>query len=79
MGTGFGEHAEIHCLKRANPTRVAVSEMWVAARRKKSGNPVLALPCAACMPAAMRCSRIIYRKNDGMYIPLNGASFDGKA
>lgn len=66
MGSdGFGEHAEINCLKRANPKRVPGAVMWVAARREKSKNPVIARPCPACWPIARQCLYVIYRDKDG--------------
>ena len=64
-GAGFGEHAEIACLKRANHKRVAKSVMWVAARRKKSGNIATAKPCAACWPTVSQCCYIVFRRKDG--------------
>ncbi len=68
---GFGEHAETHCLKRANPKRVAKSVLWVVAQRKKSGNPVSARPCMACWPAVKQVCYVIYRKKDGYWAVLH--------
>lgn len=67
-GSGFGEHAEIHALKRANPRRVPKAAMYIAARRKKSGNPVSARPCAACAPAVRQCLVVKFRRNDGVWV-----------
>lgn len=65
--TGMGLHAEIHCLQRANPKRVADSILYVMARRRKSGNPVTAHPCAACAPAVRECEACSYRDKDGLW------------
>ena len=64
---GFGEHAEIHCLKRANFKRVKKSTMYVASRRKKSSNPVNSKPCAACWPLVQNCAAVVYREKDGTW------------
>ena len=64
---GFGEHAEVHCLKRANHKRVGKSVMWVVARRRKNRNPVSAKPCAACWPLVKGCVYVCYRKKDGAW------------
>lgn len=70
--SGFGEHAEIAALKKANPKRVSGSVCWVAARRKKSRNAVLAKPCAACWPAVRQCWWVVYREKDGSWTTLAG-------
>lgn len=67
---GFGECAEVHCLKRADPDRVITSVMWIAGRRRKSGNPVLAKPCAACHPLVRQCLVVYYRTKAGAWEPL---------
>ena len=61
---GFGECAEQHCLKKANYKRIPKSTMWIAGRRKKSKNTVLARPCAACFPLVRSCRYIIFQKKD---------------
>ena len=61
-GMGFGEHAEIACLRRSNFKRVAKSVMWVAAKRRKSTSIVIARPCAACWSSAKQCRYIVYRR-----------------
>lgn len=70
-GAGFGEHAEVACLKRANHKRVPKSVMWVAARRKKSGNTVTARPCAACYPLVKQCRYVVYRDKAGTWKVMN--------
>lgn len=71
-GSGFGEHAEVMALKRANYKRVPGSVLWVAARRRKSGNVVSARPCAACWPAARICAYTCFRAKDGTWETLKG-------
>ena len=65
MGDGYGCHAEISCLQRANHKRVSGSVMWIAARRAKSKNPVLARPCAACFPIVLQCCYVMFRNKEG--------------
>ena len=68
---GFGEHAEVHCLKRSNHKRVGKSVMWVAARRRKNRNPVSAKPCAACWPLVKGCRYVVYRDKNGAWITID--------
>ncbi len=67
--TGFGLHAESHCLHRANKTRIEGSTIYVAGQRKKSENPVLARPCDACMAKLIsyKVSDVWYRDRDGTW------------
>lgn len=46
--TGFGQHAECHCILRANRDRAVGATLYVAARRRRNGKPVLAMPCDDC-------------------------------
>ncbi len=72
MGSdGFGEHAEINCLKRANHNRIEGAVLWVASRRKKSKNPVCSKPCAACYPIVKQCLYVVYRDKDGVWKKLD--------
>ena len=68
---GFGEHAEVHCLKRANHKRVGKSVMWVAARRRRSKSVVTAKPCAACWPLVKGCRYVVYRDKMGLWITID--------
>ena len=65
--TGMGEHAEVMCLRRANPARVPASTLYVAARRRKSGRAVIARPCEACARIASKCPEISYRSQTGTW------------
>jgi len=47
---GFGAHAEIEAIRRANKNRLDGSFLYVAGRRRKSGNSVLSKPCELCYP-----------------------------
>ena len=64
---GFGEHAEVNCLKRSNYKRAKKAVMWVCARRRKSGNPVNSRPCAACAPLVKYCQYVVYRDKCGTW------------
>ena len=49
VGAGFGEHAERAALRRTrNVRRTVGASIYVAARRKKSGNTITAKPCEDC-------------------------------
>jgi tRNA(Arg) A34 adenosine deaminase TadA len=48
VGDGFGEHAEAAAIRRANKKRLTGSRIYVASRRRKSGNPVRSKPCPMC-------------------------------
>jgi len=67
-GSGFGEHAEAMCMRRANKKRVPGATLYVAAVRRKSGNTILAKPCVECQPLAARCARVVYRDAGGRWI-----------
>jgi deoxycytidylate deaminase len=45
---GMGEHAEYHCLRRANRKRAEYATIWVAAQRRRNKKPVTAKPCSSC-------------------------------
>lgn len=66
-GDGMGMHAELHALSRANRSRLADSTMWVCARRKRSGRPVLARPCSSCHPHLDGIKRVTYCDGDGIW------------
>ena len=70
--SGFGEHAEQHCFKRSNFKSIPKSVLYVAARRKKSKNPVIAKPCALCWSFCRNCSYIVYRDKTGNWVTLRG-------
>src|SRR3990167_756075 len=64
---GFGLHAERACFMRANPKRIKGSRLYVMARRKKSGNPVIARPCADCWPSCRQVQTIYWRDKHGVW------------
>lgn len=66
-GNGFGEHAEAHCLRRANSRRLEGSTMYVAARRKRNGRPVTARPCEVCHRLTRRVDRVVWRNRNGVW------------
>ena len=68
---GFGEHAEMNCLKRSNYKRIQGATLWVASRRKKSKNSVCSKPCAACFPFVKQALYVIYRDKDGVWKKLD--------
>ena len=66
--TGLGEHAEAHCLRRANRKRVKDSILYVAARRKRNNRWVTAKPCPDCQKLIEKygCA-VVWRDDMGMW------------
>lgn len=67
---GFGEHAEHHCLRRANRKRLAEATLYVAARRQRNGRVVTARPCLECLKLVKCCKKVVYRDGDGEWRTL---------
>ncbi len=65
---GFGQHAEVHCLRRANMSRIDKATIYVAAQRNRNGKVVLAKPCPDCAKVVKKCKRVIYRDALGDWI-----------
>lgn len=67
-GKGFGQHAEAHAFERANGKRLWLSTIYVAAIRKRNGNPVIAKPCVNCQKLLDKYMITVkYRDKDGMW------------
>lgn len=64
---GRGQHAEDHCLKRANKSRLANAIMYVCARRTRNKKIVTAKPCEQCQPKLKNIGTVCYRDKDGMW------------
>ena len=64
---GLGQHAEIHCMRRANPNRIPNATMYVAARRKKNGKSVTAMPCDECEKVVNYCYRVMFRSSKNVW------------
>lgn len=65
---GMGQHAEMHCLSRANWKRLRGSTLYVAARRKRNGRLVTAKPCIGCaVVLAPFLLRVVYRDGNGVW------------
>lgn len=69
--TGFGEHAEVACFRRAlkhgTYKRAIHATMYVAAVRSSSGNVVTAKPCLDCQEWTSLVHRVMYRDYDGYW------------
>ena len=50
VGDGFGKHAEIHAIERANKERLLGATIYIAAKRVRTGKPITARPCYNCDP-----------------------------
>lgn len=69
MGNGFGEHAEVHCLRRANRDRAEGSTIYVASTRMRTGRPVTSKPCEKCQGwiEAFNIHKVWFRGGDGLW------------
>lgn len=63
-GKGFGIHAEAHAILRGNPTRMRGGILYVASRRKASGNIIYSKPCLGCqiLIQAKGISKVYWRE-----------------
>jgi deoxycytidylate deaminase len=66
VGMGYGEHAEEACLRRARNRKDGYM-LYVAARRKKSGNVLTARPCLDCQGRLKKLGRVMFRDGDSMW------------
>ena len=66
--TGLGEHAEAMTIRRANRDRLPYSTLWVAARRRKSGNTLTAKPCLDCQSRIWRVGGVVWRDSNGVWV-----------
>jgi len=64
---GLGCHAERYALMRANRRRLLDSTVYVAARRRKSGNTVTAKPCEECQLLLKHVSKVMYRDKENTW------------
>ncbi len=73
---GRGLCAERMAISRANRRRLKGSTLYVGGRWRRSGNLVMAFPCALCLAAARKVGvkRFIYTTKDGSWrvYELNG-------
>jgi tRNA(Arg) A34 adenosine deaminase TadA len=66
--TGLGEHAELHCLKRANRARLKRSTLYIAAQRRRTFEKIVtARPCPKCQGIIRGCLEVVYRDADGKW------------
>lgn len=63
---GLGEHAEQHCIRRANRSRFGGATMYIAAKRRRNGRMVTAKPCPECLQAIQKRGLfVVYRDGFG--------------
>lgn len=68
---GFGEHAEIHCFRRANRSRLFGATLYVAAQRRRNSKVVTARPCVECQKLVdYYWLDVRYRDGKGVWIKL---------
>jgi deoxycytidylate deaminase len=69
VGSGFGTHAERHCISRTSRGRADGARIFVAARRNANGKTVTAKPCEKCQEAieSADISEVWYRDSDGVW------------
>lgn len=73
--TGMGMCAEAHALSRANPRRLAVSTIYIAARRKKSGSVVVSRPCKKCAQIVSKCQIVMWQDKSGDWLADFGSKY----
>lgn len=65
---GMGEHAELHCIKRANRARLKRSTLYIAAQRRRTFEKIVtARPCPKCQQIIKGCLEVVYRDADGKW------------
>jgi deoxycytidylate deaminase len=69
VGDGFGEHAEVSCLRRANLKRQPGSTLFVASQRRKHGKAITSKPCEKCQGwiEARGIEEVWWRGGDGLW------------
>lgn len=66
--TGLGEHAEQHCIKRANRRRIQGATLYIAAQRRRTFEKIVtARPCPRCQQIIRGCLEVVYRDNEGKW------------
>ena len=67
---GLGEHAEAAAFRRANKRRLEWATLYVAARRQKSGNVLIAKPCEECAKLIRRWGirTVIWRDKNRQWV-----------
>lgn len=69
MGTsGYGVHAEAHCLSRANKARLRDAVMYVAGARSRNGKAVPAQPCPDCSKKVACVGKVVWRDSNNEWI-----------
>ena len=68
--TGYGEHAECHCFRRANKARISEATMYVAAVRARNWKPITARPCPRCQSVIRKCNKVLWRDANGLWRAL---------
>ena len=66
---GFGAHAEVEAIRRANKKRLSGATIYVASKRRKSGNALLSKPCDECQKWlwAYGIGQVVYRDKEGVW------------
>lgn len=66
---GFGEHAEVSCLRRSNHHRQSGSTLFVASVRQRTKKSITSKPCDKCQGwiEARGISRVWWRGSDGLW------------
>jgi deoxycytidylate deaminase len=68
VGSGFGLHAEVHCLNRANRLRAGhFSTLYVASERARNSKTINSKPCQKCQDYihSFGVERVWWRDADG--------------
>lgn len=66
----MGQHAEAHCLQRANRRRLTDSTLYVASRRRRNLKTIESRPCSDCERLLRGVGRVVYRNARGEWVKL---------
>ncbi len=68
-GSGFGLHAEVHAIRRANRTRLRGATIYVASMRRRNSKTVTSKPCPECQKLIDKWGlNVVWRNSDGEWI-----------
>lgn len=75
VGSGFGQHAEEHCIIRANQKRLHYGTIYVATQRKRNVKTIISKPCFVCQYIIdKRHMKVVYRDGNGKWVRIGSAT-----
>lgn len=68
---GFGQHAEMEAMRRANRNRLAFSTVYVVSQRRRNKKMVYSKPCEGCMKKLNKWGITAeFRDSDGTWLSM---------